>query len=92
VAELQPTCTRQAAEYSGSKKTTCSISPDRMVYEVLVAYCHRTPKGDRPYYFMAVDAQTSAPLTARKIEYTKNLMSLSPLAKHGHKAVGCGPG
>jgi hypothetical protein len=80
------------SEYLGPKQTTRSISPDRMVYEVLVAYCHLTPKGDRPYYFKAIDAQTKVTLTERKIEYTKNLMSISPMAKYGQKEeyVRCG--
>jgi hypothetical protein len=80
------------SEYLGTKSPGLSISPDRMIYESLIAYCHLTLKGDRPYYFKAVDAQTKVTLSIRKIQYTKNLMSISPIAKFGQKEeyVRCG--
>ncbi len=80
------------SEYLGPKPENLSISPDRMIYESLTAYCHLTLKGDRPYYFKAIDAQTKIILTIGKIQYTKNLMSISPMAKFGQKEeyVRCG--
>ncbi len=74
------------SEYLGSKQETRTISPDRMVYEILVAYCYLTPKGERKYYFRAVDAQTGKTLGRKKIGYTKSLISISPIAKkYGQK-------
>jgi hypothetical protein len=80
------------SEYLGPKPPGLSISPDRMIYESLTAYCHLTLKGDRPYYFKAIDAQTKVILSIGKIQYTKNLMSISPMAKFGQKEeyVRCG--
>jgi hypothetical protein len=74
------------SEYLGSKQENRTVSPDRMVYEILVAYCYLTPKGERKYYFRAVDAQTGKTLGRKKIGYTKSLISISPIAKkYGQK-------
>jgi hypothetical protein len=74
------------SEYLGSKQETRSVSPDRMVYELLTVYCGVTPKGERKYYFQAVDAQTRKHLGKRKFGYTKSLISVSPISKkYGQK-------
>jgi hypothetical protein len=80
------------SEYLGLKPANLSISPDRMVYEVLVGYCHLTPKRDRLYYFKAIDAETTVPLARGKIQYTKDFILVAPRTSSGKILVArCGP-
>jgi hypothetical protein len=71
------------SEYTGSKDTEKTISPDRMVWEVLRADCRVRKVPDYIYFFMANDAQTGKPLTKRHFQYTTDLKTLPQIQARG---------
>jgi hypothetical protein len=71
------------SDYAGSKDTEKTISPDRMVWEVLRADCRVRKTPDYIYFFMAHDAQTGKPLTKRQFQYTPDLKTLPQIQARG---------
>jgi hypothetical protein len=71
------------SEYAGSKDTEKTISPNRMVWEVLRADCRVRKTPDYIYFFMANDAQTGKPLTKRHFQYTTDLKTLPQIQARG---------
>jgi hypothetical protein len=71
------------SDYVGSKDTEKTISPDRMVWEVLRVGCRDRKTPDYIYFFMANDAQTGKPLTKRQFQYTTDLKTLPQIQARG---------
>jgi hypothetical protein len=64
-------------DYAGPKETTFTISPDRMVWEYITAYCKPKYWKVTPYVYDAVDAQTGKHLSRSKKFYSRDISSLS---------------
>ena len=71
------------SDYAGAKDTEKTISPDRMVWEVLRVDCRVRATPDYVYFFMANDAQTGKELTKREFQYITDLKTLPQIQARG---------